>query len=99
MLAELIRLAAVIPTMEFIAASFIGLLAGIVAKLLMPGRDPGGFIVIIALGIGGALLATWIAQLADWYRADDSAGFVGAAAGAILTVLAYRLAGWLRDSG
>ncbi|MBI5164876.1 MAG: GlsB/YeaQ/YmgE family stress response membrane protein [Magnetospirillum sp.] len=77
--------------MSIIGAIVIGLLAGIVAKLLMPGRDPGGFILTIVLGIGGALLATWIGHAAGWYAADQSAGFIGAVVGAVVILGLYRL--------
>lgn len=77
--------------MSFIGAIIIGLLAGIVAKLLMPGRDPGGFIVTILLGIGGALLATWLGQAVGWYGADESAGFIGAVIGAVIILALYRM--------
>ncbi len=69
----------------------IGLLAGIVAKLLMPGRDPGGFIITILLGIGGALLATYLGQALGLYAASEPAGFIGAVIGAIVILLLYRL--------
>ncbi|CAA7619405.1 GlsB/YeaQ/YmgE family stress response membrane protein [Magnetospirillum sp. UT-4] len=78
--------------MSFIFAIVIGLLAGIVAKLLMPGRDPGGFIVTILLGIGGALLATWAGRALGWYGTDQAAGFIGAVVGAVLILFLYRLA-------
>lgn len=77
--------------MSIIGAIIIGLLAGIVAKLLMPGRDPGGFIVTILLGIGGALLATWLGQAVGWYGADESAGFIGAVIGAVIILALYRM--------
>ena len=69
----------------------IGLLAGIVAKFLMPGRDPGGVIVTILLGIAGAFVATWVGQAIGWYRAGEAAGFVGAVVGAIIILIGYRL--------
>jgi uncharacterized membrane protein YeaQ/YmgE (transglycosylase-associated protein family) len=78
--------------MAFIGAIIIGLLAGIVAKLLMPGRDPGGFIITILLGIGGALLATWLGRAIGWYGADQSAGFIGAVVGAVVILAIYRMA-------
>jgi uncharacterized membrane protein YeaQ/YmgE (transglycosylase-associated protein family) len=78
--------------MAFIGAIIIGLLAGIVAKLLMPGRDPGGFIVTILLGIAGALIATWIGRAVGWYSADQSAGFIGAVVGAVVVLAVYRMA-------
>jgi uncharacterized membrane protein YeaQ/YmgE (transglycosylase-associated protein family) len=74
----------------------IGFLAGLVAKLLMPGRDPGGFIVTTLLGIGGAFLATWIGQRLQWYAPGQSTGFIGAVLGAILILILYRL---LRRAG
>lgn len=77
--------------MSIIGTLLIGLLAGIVAKLLMPGRDPGGFIVTILLGIVGAFLATWAGQAIGWYRAGEQAGFIGAVVGAVLILIAYRL--------
>ena len=69
----------------------IGLLAGIVAKFLMPGRDPGGVIVTILLGIAGAFVATYLGQAIGWYTAGEAAGFVGAVLGAIILLIVYRL--------
>lgn len=76
---------------SFIGAIIIGGLAGLVAKFLMPGRDPGGFIITILLGIGGAMVATWLGQAVGWYRAGDSAGFIGAVIGAVLILFIYRM--------
>jgi uncharacterized membrane protein YeaQ/YmgE (transglycosylase-associated protein family) len=69
----------------------IGFFAGLIAKLLMPGRDPGGFFITIALGIGGAFCATWIGQTLGWYAPGQTAGFLGAVVGAILILVIYRL--------
>ena len=69
----------------------IGLVAGAVAKLLMPGKDPGGIIITILLGIGGAMLATYLGQFTGIYQTGDSAGFIGAVFGAILILWVYRL--------
>lgn len=77
--------------MEWIGAIVIGLLAGIVAKLIMPGKDPGGFIVTTLLGIVGAVVATWIGQAIGWYRPGEAAGFVGAVVGAIILLVLYRM--------
>ena len=76
---------------SFIGAIIIGGLAGLVAKFLMPGRDPGGFIITILLGIGGAMLATWLGQAVGWYRTGDSAGFIGAVIGAVIILFIYRM--------
>jgi uncharacterized membrane protein YeaQ/YmgE (transglycosylase-associated protein family) len=78
--------------MSFIGAIIIGLLAGIVAKLLMPGRDPGGFFVTIVLGIAGALIATWLGRAMGLYGGEESAGFIGAVVGAVVILFVYRLA-------
>jgi uncharacterized membrane protein YeaQ/YmgE (transglycosylase-associated protein family) len=77
--------------MGIIWTLIIGLLAGIVAKFLMPGRDPGGFIITMLLGMAGALVATWLGQSIGWYRADEGAGFIGAVVGAIILLVIYRL--------
>jgi uncharacterized membrane protein YeaQ/YmgE (transglycosylase-associated protein family) len=77
--------------MEWIAAIVIGLLAGIVAKLLMPGKDPGGFIITTILGIVGAIVATWLGQAIGWYREGEAAGFIGAVVGAIILLTIYRV--------
>ena len=68
----------------------IGLLAGIVAKLLMPGKDPGGFIITTVLGVAGAFLATWLGQAVGWYDQGEAVGFIGAVVGAIIILAAYR---------
>ena len=70
----------------------IGLLAGSIAKLLMPGRDPGGCIVTILLGIAGALLAGYLGHAIGWYREGQAAGFLAAIVGSFLILLIYRLA-------
>jgi uncharacterized membrane protein YeaQ/YmgE (transglycosylase-associated protein family) len=67
-----------------------GLIVGVVAKLLMPGRDPGGMIVTILLGIAGAVVAGFLGRTLGWYEADEAAGFIAATVGAILLLLVYR---------
>lgn len=69
----------------------IGGLAGALAKLLMPGRDPGGCIITILLGIAGALVAGWLGQMVGWYRPNEGAGFVAAVVGAFILLALYRL--------
>ena len=69
----------------------IGLVIGAIAKLLMPGRDPGGCVVTILLGIAGALVATYLGQAVGWYQPGQTAGFIGAVVGAMLLLLLYRL--------
>jgi uncharacterized membrane protein YeaQ/YmgE (transglycosylase-associated protein family) len=69
----------------------IGGLAGAIAKLLMPGRDPGGCIVTVLLGIAGALLAGWLGQAIGWYRTGEGAGFIAAIVGALILLLVYRV--------
>ncbi len=68
----------------------IGLLAGGIAKLLMPGRDPGGCIVTILLGIAGALLAGFIGKAVGWYDEGEAAGFLAAIIGAFIILFLYR---------
>jgi uncharacterized membrane protein YeaQ/YmgE (transglycosylase-associated protein family) len=69
----------------------IGGLAGGLAKLLMPGKDPGGCIITILLGIAGALLAGWLGQMVGWYKTGEGAGFIAAIVGAFILLLIYRL--------
>lgn len=69
-----------------------GLIVGIVAKLLMPGRDPGGFIITILLGIAGALLGGFVGRALGFYSPGEPAGFLMAVLGSILLLLLYRLA-------
>jgi uncharacterized membrane protein YeaQ/YmgE (transglycosylase-associated protein family) len=77
--------------MGIILTIVIGLLAGLVAKFLMPGRDPGGFIVTTLLGIVGAMVATFLGQAVGWYRAGEGAGFIGAVVGAVIVLVVYRM--------
>jgi uncharacterized membrane protein YeaQ/YmgE (transglycosylase-associated protein family) len=69
----------------------IGLVAGVLGKLLMPGKDPGGFIVTILLGIAGALLAGFIGQAVGFYGEGEGAGWIAATLGAILLLILYRV--------
>jgi uncharacterized membrane protein YeaQ/YmgE (transglycosylase-associated protein family) len=68
-----------------------GLIVGALAKLLMPGRDPGGFIVTILLGIAGALLGGFLGRMLGLYREGEPAGFFMALIGAVLLLFIYRL--------
>jgi len=72
-------------------AIIIGFIVGLVAKFLMPGRDPGGFIVTTLLGIVGALVATFLGQAMGIYAAGQSAGFIGAVIGAIVVLFVYHM--------
>ncbi len=74
----------------FIWAIIIGFVAGTVAKLLMPGRDPGGFVITICLGIAGSLVATWLGRQIGWYQADQGARFIGSVVGAVIILAIYR---------
>ncbi|MEP7041825.1 MAG: GlsB/YeaQ/YmgE family stress response membrane protein [Dokdonella sp.] len=69
----------------------IGLIVGIVAKFLMPGKDPGGFIITAIIGIIGSFVATWLGQAVGWYHAGQTAGFIGSVIGAIILLLIYHL--------
>ena len=68
-----------------------GLVVGAIAKLLMPGRDPGGFIVTMLLGIAGALIGGFIGRTLGWYGPNDGAGFIMSFLGAILLLGVYRM--------
>lgn len=69
----------------------VGGLAGAIAKLLMPGRDPGGCIITVLLGIAGAVVAGWLGQAVGWYKMGEGAGFIAAIVGAFLLLGIYRL--------
>jgi uncharacterized membrane protein YeaQ/YmgE (transglycosylase-associated protein family) len=69
-----------------------GLVVGVIAKLLMPGRDPGGFIVTVLLGIAGAVVGGYIGRALGWYGPEEPAGFIVATLGAILLLVVYRMA-------
>jgi uncharacterized membrane protein YeaQ/YmgE (transglycosylase-associated protein family) len=67
-----------------------GLIVGVIAKLLMPGRDPGGFIITILLGIAGAVLGGVIGRAAGWYGPNQSAGWLVSILGAVILLALYR---------
>jgi uncharacterized membrane protein YeaQ/YmgE (transglycosylase-associated protein family) len=69
-----------------------GLIVGIIAKLVMPGRDPGGMIVTILLGIAGALLGGFVGQALGFYAPGEPAGYIMSIVGAILLLFIYRMA-------
>jgi uncharacterized membrane protein YeaQ/YmgE (transglycosylase-associated protein family) len=77
--------------MSIIWAIIIGFIVGLVAKFLMPGRDPGGFIVTTLLGIVGALVATFLGQAMGLYAAGQSAGFIASVIGAIIVLAIYHM--------
>jgi uncharacterized membrane protein YeaQ/YmgE (transglycosylase-associated protein family) len=69
----------------------IGLLIGAIAKLAMPGKDPGGIIVTMLLGIAGSIVATWLGRVVGLYQEGQSAGFIMSLAGAVLLLALYRI--------
>jgi uncharacterized membrane protein YeaQ/YmgE (transglycosylase-associated protein family) len=77
--------------MGIIGWIIFGLIVGVVAKVLTPGRDPGGFIVTIILGILGAVLGGYLGRALGWYHEGDPVGFVMAVIGSIILLVVYRL--------
>lgn len=69
----------------------VGLIVGAIAKLLMPGRDPGGMFVTMMLGVAGALVAGFLGRALGWYREGEPAGILASIIGAILLLAVYRL--------
>lgn len=77
--------------MAILSTILVGLVVGLIAKLLMPGKDPGGFIVTILLGIAGALIASYVGQALGWYTPGQPAGWIMSIVGAMILLLLYRL--------
>lgn len=69
----------------------IGLIVGAVAKFIMPGKDPGGIIVTILIGIAGALLAGFLGRSLHWYNDGEAVGFIASVVGAIILLVLYRV--------
>lgn len=69
----------------------LGLVAGILAKLIVPGRDPGGCVITILLGIAGALLAGYVGRVAGIYGPDERAGWIAATLGATAILILYNM--------
>ena len=77
--------------MHVIWMLIIGLVVGAIAKLIVPGRDPGGIIITMLLGIAGSFLAGWIGRAVGWYQPGQSAGFIASIIGAIIILAIYHL--------
>ena len=77
--------------MNILWTIIIGLVVGALAKLIMPGRDPGGIIVTIQLGIAGAFIASFIGRQLGWYGPGQGAGIIASIVGAIALLLVYRM--------
>jgi uncharacterized membrane protein YeaQ/YmgE (transglycosylase-associated protein family) len=77
--------------MGILAWILFGLVVGVIAKLLMPGRDPGGFIVTILLGIAGALVGGFLGRVMGFYGPNETAGWIVSILGAILLLAIYRM--------
>ena len=77
--------------MGILAWILFGLVIGVIAKLLMPGRDPGGFIITILLGIAGAVLGGFIGRAMGFYGPDETAGWIVSILGAIILLAIYRM--------
>jgi uncharacterized membrane protein YeaQ/YmgE (transglycosylase-associated protein family) len=76
--------------MHLIGAIIIGFFAGLIAKLIMPGKDPGGFIMTTLIGIVGAVIATFLGRTLGWYGPGEGAGFLASIGGAIILLFLYR---------
>ncbi len=77
--------------MHILWTLIIGLVIGAVAKLLMPGKDPGGFIITILLGIAGSFVATFLGRAMGLYQEGSGAGFIASVLGAMLLLFLYRI--------
>jgi uncharacterized membrane protein YeaQ/YmgE (transglycosylase-associated protein family) len=78
--------------MSILWTIIIGFIAGVIAKFIMPGsNEPSGFILTTILGIVGAFVATYLGQAVGWYKAGETAGFMGAVVGAVILLFVYGL--------
>lgn len=77
--------------MGIIWTVLIGLIAGAVAKLVMPGKQGGGIIMTAVLGIVGALLATYGGQMLGLYKGGENAGFIASVVGALIVLFIYGM--------
>ena len=77
--------------LHFLWMCIIGLIAGALAKLIMPGRDPGGIIITMLLGIAGSLVAGFLGRALGWYEAGQGAGLIMSVIGAIVLLAIYRM--------
>ncbi|MEA2625437.1 MAG: hypothetical protein QOD06_1482 [Candidatus Binatota bacterium] len=77
--------------MEIIGVIIIGFIVGLVARALMPGKDPGGLVITTLLGIAGAVVANFLGRQFGFYGPGEAAGFIGAVIGAIILLAIYRV--------
>ena len=76
--------------MHIIWILIIGFVVGALAKLLMPGKDTGGAVVTVLVGVAGSMLAYLVGRASGWYASHDSAGFIASVIGAVVLLGAYR---------
>jgi uncharacterized membrane protein YeaQ/YmgE (transglycosylase-associated protein family) len=76
--------------MSLLWTALIGLVAGAIAKAIMPGRDPGGMVITMLLGVAGAMLGTFLGRSFGWYQTGEAAGLVAAVVGSMLLLFLYR---------
>ncbi len=76
--------------MDILTTLIVGLIVGALAKLVMPGKDPGGIIITILLGVAGAFLGGWIGHALGWYEAGEGPGIIVSIIGAIILLAIYR---------
>ena len=77
--------------LSLIWEAIIGLIVGALAKLIMPGKDPGGIFITMLIGIAGSLLAGYLGQALGWYKPGQSAGFIMSLIGALILLGLYRV--------
>lgn len=77
--------------LSFIWMCIIGLVAGAIAKLLMPGKDPGGLIITMLIGIAGSIVAGYLGRAIGWYQEGQGAGLIMSVVGAIILLALYRM--------
>jgi len=76
--------------MDILTTLIVGLIVGALAKLVMPGKDPGGFIITILLGVAGAFIAGWLGHAVGWYEAGEAPGIIMSVVGAVILLAIYR---------
>lgn len=77
--------------MDILTTLIVGLIVGALAKLVMPGKDPGGFIITILLGVAGAFIAGWLGHAMGWYTTGQGPGIIMSVIGAVILLAIYRM--------